>query len=147
MFDTNAFNRLLDSGQDPAAVAYGRDLFATHIQLRELSATKNLARAQALATVFHETPQEVIPTAAAIWDVSEYCGAEYGDADGAYPDLLQRLNAANGGKDNNCHDALIGVTALKRKLTLVTNDRDLARAIREMGGTPVTFEDFVAHAD
>jgi predicted nucleic acid-binding protein len=146
MFDTNAFNRLLDTTVDPGTLASGRSLYATHIQLNELSATRDPVRAKALTDVFHKTPQKVIPTAAAVWDVSEFDGAEYGDAGGAYPEIVARLDAANGGKRNNCQDALIGATVLKNGLTLVTNDRDLATVLKEMGGSATTFEEFIGHA-
>jgi len=61
-----------------------------------------------------------------------------------YQPLLEALNARNRGKLNNAQDALIGVTAIARGLTLVTDDSDLAAAVAERGGQVMSFHKFVA---
>lgn len=142
MLDTNAFNRALDSGVNPATLSRNHRLFVTHIQLNELQATRKTERLNQLIAVFTLVEQEPVPTAAAVWGESEWGGAEFGDAGGAYPAMLERLNALNGNKANNHRDILIGVTALKRRYTLVTNDGDLSRVMREFGGNVMTFEEF-----
>jgi predicted nucleic acid-binding protein len=146
MLDTNAFNRLLDGGVSTGAMFQRHSLFVTHIQQNELQATRNATRRKQLLEVFTAVEQTVVPTAAAVWDVSEYDGAEYGSADGEYDLVLAGLNQRNGGKPNNAQDALIAVTALKRSLLLVTNDGDLAETMRERRGSVTTYEEFVANA-
>src|SRR6185295_16789129 len=79
MFDTNAFNRAVDSGADPKLHAARGQLFVTHVQKNELLATKNTQRLEALLSVFEAVEQETVPTAAMVWDVSEWGGAEWGD--------------------------------------------------------------------
>ena len=144
MLDTNAFNRALDADLDPAALARRGELYVTHIQHNELHATTNIERRQRLMGIFAEVEQVVVPTAAAVWGVSEYGGAEFGNAGGAYNKMLLSLNARNRGRANNSQDILIAVTALTRGYILVTNDRHLSEVLREAGGTALAFEDFLA---
>ncbi|SRR6266849_1605675 len=146
MLDTNAFNRTLDGAVDPASLSSRGKLFVTHIQLNELRATRRSERLEQLLRVFTAVNQEKVSTVAAVWDVSEWGGAEYGDANGAYGAMLESLNSRNGGKENNTRDILIAVTALKRGYTLVTNDRDLAAVLQESGGKAITFEELVSDA-
>ena len=142
MFDTNAFNRALDTGVDPEILSSKGELFITHVQLNEIQATRNEARLDALLRVFTAIEQEKVPTSAAVWGVSEYGGAKYGDANGLYNTILNELNQRNGRQRGNTRDALIAVTAIQRNYTLVTNDSDLAMVIQSNGGTIETFEDF-----
>lgn len=143
MFDTNAFNRAVDSGADPKLLAARGQLFVTHVQKNELQATKNTQRLEALLSVFEAVEQETVPTAAAVWGVSEWGGAEWGDADGLYGKMLANLNQRNKNKGNNAHDVLIGVTAIKRQCVLVSNDGDLREVVIEHGGHAITFEEFM----
>ncbi len=143
MFDTNAFNRTLDSGVDPKLLSESGQLYVTHVQKNELQATKNKQRLEALLAVFDAVEQENVPTAAMVWDVSEWGGAEWGDADGLYDRMLASLNQRNGSKGNNVRDVLIGVTAIKRECVLVSDDADLRSVVSEHGGQAITFREFV----
>jgi len=146
MLDTNAFNRALDSDIDPKLLSCRGPLLVTHIQLNELQATRRIERLNQLLTVFSSVDQETIPTAAAVWGVSEWGGAEYGSAGGVYDEMLASLNKKNGNKNNNAQDILIAVTAYKRDFTFVTDDGDLSIVLREIGGVAETFEEFCNHA-
>ena len=146
MLDTNAFNRALDSGIEPKLLSGHGPLFVTHVQLNELQATKKTDRLDQLLSVFVSVEQEAVPTAAAVWDVSEWGGAEYGSADGSYDAMLAKLNSKNGNKKNNAQDILIAVTALKRDYILVTDDKDLAAVLLDFGGRAEAFDEFVARA-
>ena len=146
MLDTNAFNRALDGAVNPASLSSCGRLFVTHVQLNELLATRSSERLEQLLSVFNAVDQERVPTTAAVWGVSEWGGAEYGDSDGAYGTMIESLNSRNGSKENNTRDILIAVTALKRGYTLVTNDRDLAAVLKESGGKTITFEALVENA-
>lgn len=143
MFDTNAFNRVLDSGLDPSFLTRRGPLFVTHIQINELQATTRPERRDQLLKCFASIEQEKIPTAAGVWGVSEWGGAEWGSAEGTYDAMLANLNGMNGGKKNNAQDILIAVTALKHGFTLVTDDNDLAIVLREVGGATECFGDFI----
>jgi predicted nucleic acid-binding protein len=142
MLDTNAFNRALDTGAEPEALSSKGELFITHVQQNEIQATRNDARLDALLRVFTAIEQVKVPTSAAVWGVSEYGGAQYGDANGLYHKVIDGLNQLNGGKRGNTRDALIAVTALTENYTLVTDDSDLARVFQSNGGKVETFEVF-----
>jgi predicted nucleic acid-binding protein len=147
MLDTNAFNRTLDSGIDPNLLSRRGALYVTHIQLNELQNTKKPPeRLDQLLRVFDSVEQESIPTSAAVWDVSEWGGAEYGSAGGNYDKMLARLNQLNGGKRGNTRDILIAVTALKHGHTLVTDDDDLKTVFLEFGGNAESFLEFTQDA-
>ena len=146
MLDTNAFNRALDSGIDPSSLARRGPLFVTHIQFNELQATARTERLHQLLAFFASVDQEKIPTAAAVWNVSEWGGAEWGSAGGHYDAMLASLNRRNANKKNNVQDILIAITASKHRYTLVTDDGDLASMLLEFGGTTETFEEFCRHA-
>lgn len=146
MLDTNAFNRALDSGIDPSVLSRCGRLFVTHIQLNELQATKRTERLDQLLAVFTSMEPEKIPTAAAVWSVSEWGEAEWGSANGGYDAILADLDKRNGKKKNNAQDILIAVTALNHRLTLVTDDASLSSVFRKFGGTAESFDEFLRHA-
>src|SRR5712691_8698035 len=143
MLDTNAFNRALDEAVNPALLSHRGKLFVTHVQLDELRATRRTERLEQLLSIFTAIDQENVTTAAAVWGVSKWDSAEYGDADGAYGSMLANLNSRNSSKGNNTRDILIAVTALKRGYTLVTDDGDLATVLQESGGKAITFQQLV----
>jgi predicted nucleic acid-binding protein len=144
LLDTNAINAALDQNIQPGRITSRGAVFVTHIQVNELQASKRSERQRALLEALSAIDPAKVSTSAAVWNVSELGGAEWGDANGLYQPLLAALNARNGGKRNNAQDALIGVTAIARGMILVTNDADLAEAVRGLGGAAVSFENFLA---
>lgn len=46
-------------------------------------------------------------------------------------------------KENVDRDVLIADTAIKNKLTLVTDDKDLREVVQEVGGSATSFDDFM----
>lgn len=60
--------------------------------------------------------------------------------------MLAALDKRNGNKTNNAQDILIAITALKRKLTLVTDDASLSSVFREFGGAAESFKEFLQRA-
>jgi hypothetical protein len=143
---TNVFNRLVDSNIDPPSLRAKGKLYVMHVQGDELHATRNRERAGQLLKMFEAVEREQIPTAAAVWDVSKWNEAEWGDARGLYGVMLERLNRMNTNKANNAQDVLTALTALKRGLRLVTDDRDLTTVMREHGGSALSFDEFMALA-
>ena len=144
LLDTNAINAALDKKVDPALFTARGPVFVTHIQVNELRATKNPeGRRQALLDALQKIDPSKVRTSAMVWDVSEWDGADWGDPKLPYQPLLEELNARNGSKKNNPHDALIGVTALARNMTLVTDDIDLGAVVREFGGAVESFAEFI----
>src|SRR5262245_39946753 len=102
MLDTNVFNILAD-GQASIGAFRGRRLVATHVQLDELRATKNPARAAALRSAFEKIDPTMESTASAFWDVSNW-DQSTATEDGVVEKMLARLdqlNAATGKKHRN----------------------------------------------
>jgi len=113
MLDTNAFSNALDSGVAPGTLS-GRGRLFINVQRNELQATRCSDRLEKLLAVFAAVDPQEVPMATAVWNVSEWDGAEIGDADGPYAAMLKSLNIRNKGKSKNVKDALITVTALNR---------------------------------
>ena len=51
-----------------------------------------------------------------------------------------------GGKANNVQDVLIADTSIKRRMTLVTDDGDLATVARKHGGQCLLVRELLVHA-
>lgn len=142
ILDTNIFNRILDTGiRGP--FNSGVELFATHIELDELRNTRNFERRKNLLDVFQEIGSKQIPTESAVWGVSKWGHAKWTSVINLYTSVLNALNAKNGGKRNNMHDALIAETAIRNNLTLVTEDRDLADVTTDHRGTSINLSSFM----
>lgn len=132
MFDTNIYNRLLDGYVD-IAILREKACYATHIQLDEIQATRDSERRSQLTGVFSEIQTRQIPTESTVWDISRWDMAKFGDGE-KYGQILLKLDARNKKKANNVQDALIAETALLNGLVLVTEDKDLAAVVTELGG-------------
>jgi hypothetical protein len=166
MFDTNAFNEMLDSRVSASELAHAVSAHATHVQHDEISRTGNEERRAALLEVFQDVvaasiPTEsfsldnsrldqaklggerVVPTASAVWGVSKWGQAWWGSEDGLYSVLKNELDQLNGSKKNNIQDALIAETALKANHVLITDDEDLTKIVRAHGGQCLSFEELM----
>ncbi|HEX8031138.1 MAG TPA: hypothetical protein VF491_21870 [Vicinamibacterales bacterium] len=167
MFDTVVFNRILD-GVIPAATLVGRvTAFATHIQRDEINNTRNPVRRVELLQVFQDVIHSqvatgsfvldvsrldearlsggpIVPTASAVYGVSEYGGACYSDGS-LYDALKAKLDALNDGKPNNVQDVLIAETAIIEGHVLITDDVHLAAVTRGSGGQCQTVDELLAY--
>ena len=137
MLDTTVFNHLVNGDIEPSRVPTHRQLFVTHVQLNEIQNTRSSDRLQALLAMFTAVDTTRVPTASAVWGVSEWGEAEWGSEDGFFESLLAKLNEKNKSKNNNARDVLIAETAIRRNLVLVTDDGHLAEVVRESGGTVI----------
>ncbi len=157
MFDTVVFNRILDGALDIGAFVGKARFYATHIQLDEINATSTLQRRQALLEVFNriierKVPTEsfaldvsrldearlgggnIVPTESAVWNVSAWGQAKWGEADGLYTAFKAELDTLNKSKPNNVQDTLIAETAIINRFDLVTDDVDLCTVTKKFGG-------------
>ena len=157
MFDTVVFNRILDGALDIGAFVGKARFYATHIQLDEINATSTLQRRQALLEVFNRIIERKVPTESfaldvtrldearlgggnivstesAIWNVSAWGQAKWGEADGLYAAFKAELDTLNKSKPNNVQDTLIAETAIKNRFDLVTDDVDLCTVTKKFGG-------------
>lgn len=127
MFDTNIFNRILDGVVAITKFREKAHFYATHVQLDELKATSNTQRRQELISVFEEVAgNNKVPTESFVLGVSRLDEAKLGDEENdLYSKIKTELDKRNKNKPNNIQDALISETAIKNKITLVTEDTDL----------------------
>ena len=167
MFDTRAFNLILDApfpidGLKDRVVAY-----ATHIQRDEINNTKDSVRRSALLQVFNEVISEsvptdslvvgvsrvgaarvgggVVPTESAVWGVSRWGGAKWTANDNLFIPIKAGLDTLNKSKRNNVQDALIAETSIKGGYFLVTDDIDLIAVTKRYAGRCISLEELLAN--
>jgi predicted nucleic acid-binding protein len=124
----------------------GRRVFATHIQHDELNNTADQQRRADLAEYFERVAAEQLSTSGAMWDVSRWDQCEW-NAD----DLLDKMSPVLVDLDkrarkkrrpgNQARDLLIAATAIKKNLTLVTNDANLKAVVERLGGRAVAADE------
>jgi predicted nucleic acid-binding protein len=137
MLDTNIFNCLMDSKLAIEEVAPAdSEIYATHIQIDELSQTPNdKGRRDQLLQFFQIVDPVKISTSVIVWDISKWNEAEWADdaAAAMYNGILNLLPEKKKNPLNPCRDAIIAVTAIKKNLVLITADQDLSDALKQLG--------------
>jgi hypothetical protein len=167
MFDTRAFNLMVDDAIPVRSLASHVSVYATHIQIDEINNTKNPERRAVLAQMFKNVVSASIPTdssvvgvsrvgaacvaahgvvrtTSGVWDVSRWDQANFGEHESLYLALKADLDKVNKAKRNNVQDALIAETAIKGGYVLVTDDCDLVRVTTRYGGTCVSLESLLS---
>jgi hypothetical protein len=142
IFDTKVFGKILKMNA-PSDLLIGKHLyFATHIQKDELEALTNEKRRSQLMGIFHFVPQKLISTESAVFDVSRFDMAKYGDGI-VYTHVYEELNKRKPKEsENNSNDALIAETAMKNGFLLVTEDKALKEVVTETGGLAIDFSSY-----
>jgi predicted nucleic acid-binding protein len=99
-----------------------------------------------------------IPTEAAVWGVSRWDECKWGDGvkiptenlvldvsklDEAKLGGITYFEALNSDNDNHIEDALIGETAIVNGLVLVSNDEKFRNKVNRMGGSAISFKEFI----
>ncbi len=135
MFDTVVFNRILDGQLNMGSLRAGVTIYATHVQLDELSNTRDTARRTALTNVFQGTIDAKTATSSFVLGVSRLDEAALGNAeDDLYSSIKGELDRLNKSKPNNVQDALIAETAIRQSFVLVTDDSHLSTVTEQHGG-------------
>ena len=142
MFDSNIFDEFIDGPDHIEMIAECVDVFVTHVQFNELNDTpdpgKKAMLLQAFANVVPEESEDSeggsIPTESAVWSFSEWGNAKWGSAD----DLFEQLQRCVKAKD-----ALIGETAIRHDLVLVTEDRSFRKAMFSLGGKSMSWQELL----
>jgi len=130
--DTNVFNKLLDGKLELTSLPSDGEFVATHIQVDEINNTSNPERRSRLQSQFASVAPTMEPTESMVLDVSRWDSCKWGD--GVTLSVIKSdLDALNGSKANNIHDALIAEVALKNGFVLLTCDRDLDEVARKHG--------------
>ena len=134
MVDTNVINWVVDGKIDRAALPGDVQFVATHIQIDEINRTSDEDRRARLFLVLTSTIRKLLPTESAVMDISRFDWCKMGDGV-IYASIKNELDAKNGGRRNNIHDALISEAAIVNGFTLLTADLDLAEAAKNHKGT------------
>jgi len=150
MFDTNAFNRVLE-GKIPLPALVGKRILSTGVQRDELSKTKDPLTRDKLIEIFDQIAPEIMHASSFLFGVE---GAGFGqacwnDGSGNFDNMLKRLrelddkNKRKGKLDkdelelNQLRDISIAETAIKNGAILVYDDVNLQRVVYESGGRVV----------
>jgi predicted nucleic acid-binding protein len=126
VLDTNIYDKIVERGitDDLLRLVAARRLriLTTHVQRDELEKIADVAKRQAVFRV----PGQIVPTAAAVYGVSRYGHARYGEggADGIDISAIQK------GNPEHSEDALIAETAAYELTVIVTEDAQLANKVR-----------------
>ena len=165
MFDTVAFNRILDGSVSLGQLKPGVVIYATHIQEDELNNTAEPARRSNLQRIFREfvgretsteslilgasklgkaklSGEGKISTETSVWGISRWGEGKWAAEGGLYASTKARLDELKK-KENNIQDALIAETAIVKKLCLVTDDKTLVSVTKEYGGQVLSFAEFL----
>jgi hypothetical protein len=136
MLDTTEFNAIVEGKVDISAYA-GMRLFATHIQLDELSNTRSEEKRTRLRAAFEKLGPDRLLTESAVWGISKWGESKWSSGDGMYDGMLALLRTLDKGKkppENQHRDILIAETAIKWGLTLITGDCKLRKVTEKFGG-------------
>lgn len=139
MFDTNIFDAILDGKIDINQFPNKFSYFVTHVQKDEIEAIRQpekLKRKEQLLKLFKEIKKEEIVTEGCVVGASKVGKAKIGNGG-----ILEKLRKGN---LKHTEDALIGETAIKNNLILVTNDDKLRKKSKSLGGQAITFLQFLS---
>ena len=137
IFDTNIYNKIVDDAINLQELKKSLDSFeyyVTHIQIDELNRCSDEDK-RARLNLFNATIRAtVIETESFIFGTSRLGFARLSDGK-----LVDKLRDGN---HKHTNDALIGETAIKNDILLVTNDNTLTKRVHSNGGRAVSLEEF-----
>ena len=131
--DTNIINWLIDGKIDRSALPADGEFVATHLQIDEINRTSDEDRRARLFIILTSTIRELLPTESAVMDISRFDWCKMGDGV-IYTSIKNALDAKNGGRRSNIHDALTAEVAIVNDFSLLTADTDLAEAAKTHKG-------------
>ena len=150
IFDSNVFDDIIAGRLDVSVLIRKRvkiqkwyadrgkrvKIYITHIQKDELAACRNEQRRTQLLQCMASIGVHTLPTESFCIGVSRIGEARISDGS----DLIRKLE---GGNPVHIQDALIGETAIKNALTVITNDDRFKKRIAAQGGQALTTEEFL----
>lgn len=140
MFDTNIFNDILDGKININTFKENITCYATNVQYDEINKTSETTRRDKLNTVFSSLDTTRLATETFCFDISRLDTDKLGDGV-LYTEIKEFMDNLNKNKKkkkkNNERDALIAETSIQNKLTLVTHDQELYKAVTEFKGSAV----------
>lgn len=148
IFDTNAFNSLLDDEGVSFESISKLNIYASYVQLKELNATKNQARRKKLVNCFHEAVSQKKPIETQIFPLvfgeQKFGDGTFEEIRDMLNDSAERLSSKKKRQKlaNNAFDALIGEVAEKNNYILVTGDNDFSKIMKQRGVSSLKYEEF-----
>jgi len=140
IFDTNIFDDVVsDKLKISDIVKYKNykkvEIYVTHIQIDEINKCSDVDKRARLNMFMVKIRPILISTSSCAYDVSRYDMSKYGDG------II--FNKIKSGNINHVKDALIGETAIKEGIILVTNDKRLRNKVIELGGKALFLNEFI----
>ena len=137
IFDSNIYDLIADGSLNIDLLSKRKEdfeFYITHIQTDEINKCSNEDKRARLFLFTTKLSPIVIPTESFILDKSRLGEARLGDAK-----ILEEIR-----KENLKHteDALIGETAIKNHLLLVTEDSQLKNKVNSLNGREISLEEF-----
>lgn len=133
LLDTNVFNHLIDGKIARQDLPEDFPIFVTHLQRKEILATKDGERRKNLISLVNSLPDDCIELQTCLAGVMR-AGDRVGNGK-IFREILNFLNAKKKRKTKaNTYDALIGEVAIVNNYILITNDQDLGEKVRDLGG-------------
>src|SRR5688500_3992097 len=115
ILDSNVFDDLLDGTLSYELLLNSNiEIFATHIQVEELTATPETEKKEHLLHALRVVEPAVIPTESFVIGTSRIGFAKIGSGD-----IINKIRTGEKGNWKHTNDALIGETAIKNGLTLI----------------------------
>jgi predicted nucleic acid-binding protein len=143
ILDTNVFNRLVASKamRNWIEKHYLDEhlLVATHIQRRELLATKTKHHRFKLLKKFESTVASTLIVESSIWEIVEWGEGKWG-ATPLFHSMFSQLSYLDrrfkkkSSVSNRQRDVLIAETAVVNNLLLISGDKNLIQVVRSHGG-------------
>ncbi|HEX7673766.1 MAG TPA: hypothetical protein VF412_06320 [Bdellovibrio sp.] len=138
MLDTNIFNRVLDGKINSNELTEAGQLFATHVQIRELKNTPDQERRDALVKVFQKLPLHDSPTLWILGETPLGSGILSDEKSGKLISRIQIELDSLKKRDNNHLDSMISEVAIREKMVLVTDDNYLRQVVLKLGGAALS---------
>gem|GEM_PF-1661039 len=135
IFDSNIYDEIATGNLNINTIDEEKfEFHITHVQLDEIHECSDKEKRVKLSLVSTELRPKLISTESIAFDVSRFDLAKFGDG--------KMLNNLKKGNKRHTKDALIGETAIKNDLLLVTNDRMMKKRVNENGGKVMDLEEF-----
>lgn len=135
IFDSNVFDDLTSGKLELESIEKNHEIYITHIQVDEINECSDKEKRARLFNSITEIRPEKTPTESFIIGTSRIGSAKIGDGN-----LIEELRMGNHKITN---DALIGETAIKNNLTLITNDKKFKNKVVELGGIAITVDELL----
>ncbi|MBI2047109.1 hypothetical protein HYT26_03030 [Candidatus Pacearchaeota archaeon] len=137
IFDSNIYDLIADGTLNISLLSAKKDdfeFYITHIQIDEINKCSDEDKRARLFLFKSKVSPVVIPTESFILGTSRLGEAKLGDGK-----ILEEIRKEN---LNHTEDALIGETAIKKNLLLVTEDSQLKNKVNSLNGKAISLREF-----